>query len=795
MPGALLHWITGTTDRAYEGFYFEFGAPLGIPTLLLLLALGAAGAGWYWWTRLGAVERRRRWQLAALRAAGIVLLLLLLFDPVLVASRLEPGEQFVLLLFDDSRSMTVLGDDGQTRGERLLDAYVGTGFEERLRQSHQVVLFRFGESLERLRDPDELQFARRATDLVGAVEAARRKMAGVSVSAVVVFSDGIQQTRYAPPAVAALADPAPVFTVGTDPDTVWRSLELAELSVGRPPFDYGPVALTVRIRSTGLAGEEVRLDVVESGRTVTSSSFVVAGEFDERGVRLEFTPRSRGWLHYQARVRLAGARADRDPVREDNVRDFLVDNRARTYRIFYFGGRPGWEHKFLRRALEADPQLVFSSLIRISGAERKFVFQGRSSSFANPLFEGFYEGESRGPRYDEAVFLRLGLQESELTSGYPLEAGELFPFHLVIWGDVERDFFAQAQLELTREFVSRRGGSFLVTGGPRSLAEGGYAGTPVEAMLPFVLGAADRGYAGMDLPFHPHPTIEGVLSGVWDLGAGPLGNEAAWAGLPGLYGLNRLTATRAGATVLARTASPSAGLDGRPLFARQRYGEGTSAVLATGATWPWRMLIEEENSVHGPFWRRLVRDLLKDVPEPVLLVAGAEDLHVGDQRRLEFLVRDSLFVRREGLGTRIELTEADGTVRALPVEESIEETGLYAVEFNPRDPGVHRLELTARDLEGTRVAGLEQAVLVHPDDRELRHARYNPGLLKEIAARSGGRFYSLEDLDQIAAQIPRTHSQRQRQDRFHLWHLPVFYLGLVLLFAVEWYLRRKQGQP
>lgn len=795
MPGFLLHWITGTTDRAYEGFSFEFGAPLGIPTALLLLAFAVAGAGWYWWTRLWAVEGRRRCGLVALRGAGVVLLLLLLFDPVLVAGRLEPGEQFVLLLFDDSRSMTVPGADGRTRGQRLLETYAGAGFAERLRQSHQVVLFRFGEGLERLRDPAELQFARRATDLVGAVEAALRKMAGVSVSAVVLFSDGVQQTQYPPPAVATLAAQVPVFTVGTDPDTIWRSLELADLSVVRPPFDHSPVALTARIRSTGLTGEEVWLDVAEGSRTVASSSFVVAEDIDERGVRLEFTPGSQGWLHYQARIRLAGESAGKDPVSQDNVRDFLVDNRTRTYRILYFGGRPGWEHKFLRRALEADPQLAFSSLIRISGAERKFVFQGGAASLSNPLFEGFYEGGTGGPRYDEAVFLRLGLQESELVSGYPLEPGDLFPFHLLIWGDVERDFFAQVQLELTREFVSRRGGSFLVFGGPRSLAEGGYAGTPIEAMLPFVLGATDRGNAGMDRPFHPRPTIEGLLSGVWDLGGGPLRNEADWASLPELYGLNRLAATRAGATVLARTASPTAALDDRPLFARQRYGEGACAVLATGATWPWQMLAEGEDSFFGPFWRRLVRDLLKDVPEPVLLVAGAEDLHVGDQRRLEFLVRDRLFVRREGLGTRIEVTGADGTVRALPVEESIEETGLYAVEFSPREPGMHRFELAAQDPEGALVAALEQAVLVHPDDRELRHSRYDPAFLQEIAAHIGGRFYSLEELDEIPAQIPRTHSQQQRRDRFHLWHLPVFYLVLVLLFTSEWYLRRKQGQP
>ncbi len=116
-------------------------------------------------------------------------------------------------------------------------------------------------------------------------------------------------------------------------------------------------------------------------------------------------------------------------------------------------------------------------------------------------------------------------------------------------------------------------------------------------------------------------------------------------------------------------------------------------------------------------------------------------------------------------------------------------------EFNPRQPGVHLLKLTAQDPAGRPVAALQQAVLVHPDDRELRHPRYNPAFLKKIAARSGGRFYTLENLDQLAAQLPRTRSQRQRQEIFPLWHLPIFYLILVVLFPSEWYLRRKQGRP
>ena len=37
------------------------------------------------------------------------------------------------------------------------------------------------------------------------------------------------------------------------------------------------------------------------------------------------------------------------------------------------------------------------------------------------------------------------------------------------------------------EFVERRGGGLLMLGGPRSFAEGGYAGTPVADALPVII--------------------------------------------------------------------------------------------------------------------------------------------------------------------------------------------------------------------------------------------------------------------------------------------------------------------
>lgn len=779
-----LRWLGGIDAQTYREVWFAFEAPVAVWTGWALVWL-AFGAGVAFWGR----RPERRWGLAVLRASALALALFLVLGPGLTARRLQPGLQFVPVLLDNSQSMTVRGNDGQTRADRM--AGRTPRFVEALEKSHQVVPFGFGERPERARGVDGLTFGRPESDLVGAVDGVLRRMAGVPVSAVVLFSDGVQQSRRAA-AVEDLPQGVPVFTVGVDREGTWKDLALAGISVTRTEADR--VAVTARVTADGLAGARAVVEVLSETRKVASAALAVTGDSERHSLRLDFTPQGGGWGAYQVRVRLAQAGEDSlragemDWIAENNVRGFVVDNRERTYRILYFSGRPNWEHKFVRRALDGAPQLALSSLVRISGPERKFVFRGQGASLANPLFEGFDDRAVNAPRYDEAVYIRIGVSAAELSAGYPMTPEALFRYHLVIWGEIERDFFSQGQLDLTRDFVAKRGGSLMLMGGPRSFAGGNWQHSTIEPMLPVVAGSSGDDQAS----FRPRPTIEGVLSGVWALDSDAARNARVWADLPALFGANAFAMTRVGASVLA-TVDGAGAADGQPLFAWQRYGEGMCAALATGETWQWQMMTPEGDGSHARFWRQLARALVTRASEPVALAEGGGDVVVGGAHDLRFVVRDSLFSRREGLSVDIEATGADGRVHALPVTELMAETGAYTAAFRPESAGVYRVQLAARDADGVEVGRLETAVLAHPDDREFAGPRYDPAFLRRIAAHTGGAFFTLDDLDDLVARIPWTDSQNTVTDRFALWHRPSFYGVLALLFVVEWYLRRKGG--
>ncbi len=794
MTDWLLHLLAGDRAVAYRDVRFVLDVAWPV-ALVLLGVVFCAGVG-FWHRRRPALSK----VLIGLRALALTLVLFLLLGPALVARKLEPGTHFVPVLFDDSRSMTVSENGGQTRAERFVEAYQASDFERVLTQSHQVARFRFGSTTARVNEVEGLAFDQRRSDIGGAVRGVLKQMSGAAVSAVVLFSDGVQQSA-APVQITDLPSDVPVFTVGVGRDDLWRDLALADVSVSRVRSDE--VAVTARVMAEGLGGEDVMVEVLDGKRVVASSPLSIVGPQEENYVRLHFDPQRDGWLAHRVRARLADTTgvATKDRIAANNARDILVDNRERVFRILYFSGRPNWEGKFLRRALDGAPQLVLSSLVRISGAERKFVFRGRDATMANPLFEGFDDQALNAPRYDEAVFIRIGVSKSELASGYPSDVSELFRYHLVIWGDIERDFFSLAQLNLTREFVSKRGGSFLMLGGPRAYSEGGWAHSAIESMLPVVLGPAGD-YD--DVAFRAKPTIEGLLSGVWSLSEDAEVNAEQWANLSALYGVNAFVSVRAGATVMATVDAGTVyngdsrsleAVDGQPLFAWQRYGEGLSAALGTGETWQWQMMQNIDDAAHERFWRQLARLLAMRVPEPVTMIDSGEDVVVGDMRDLKFVVRDSLFESREGLSVDVQVEIPNGGTIRLPVSESIAEVGAYSATFEATEAGLHRVRLIARGADGTDVGQLDAAVLARPDNLEFLSARYNPDFLRRLSAHTGGKFIELDALDELAEQIPYTDQAHARLDHFPLWHFPPFYILLVLLLCVEWYLRRKRGEP
>jgi hypothetical protein len=234
--------------------------------MLLIAAALALLAGWAYLRRGGGVPARERVMLLGLRAAILGVLLFALFRPSLQVPVAVPQENYVGVLIDDSRSMQIADDAGETRGAQLqqrLDAELIGALQERFR----VRLFRFSGAAERIAGVEELAFAGGQTRLGRALEQARGELAGLPLAGLVVVTDGGDRAESELNAslLGLRSASIPVFTVGVGREAFRRDVEVRRVSTPRTTLRGTALVVDAVIAQNGYAGRTVPLVVEDEG--------------------------------------------------------------------------------------------------------------------------------------------------------------------------------------------------------------------------------------------------------------------------------------------------------------------------------------------------------------------------------------------------------------------------------------------------------------------------------------------------------------------------------------------------
>ena len=477
----------------------------------------------------------------------------------------------------------------------------------------------------------------------------------------------------------------------------------------------------------------------------------------------------------------------------NNSRLAMVDRGEGPYRVLYVCGRPNWEYKFLRRALEEDDEVDLVGLVRIANKEPKFTFRGRAGERTNPLFRGFDKTDEETEQYDQPVTIRLGtIDAEELRDGFPKAADQLFGYHAIILDDIEAGFFTQDQMTLVHDFVSQRGGGFLMLGGQESFAGGDYRRTPIGEMLPIYL---DKIRTGEDVDgYRLELTREGWLQPWVRLRATEQGEEKRLDEMPSFKTLNIVKTIKPGASALARVQS-SVGVT-HPGLVVQRFGNGRSAALLIGDMWMWNLHRKDaEESDLEKAWRQTVRWLVADVPQRVEIDTLRQRDKPGGMVRLEVRVFNEEFKPLDNASVMVKVTMPDKSTVEITAEPSDKKSGVYVTDFVPRTPGAYRASVVAKADDGTEVGTRETGWTSEPATDEFRTLAPNRDLMKRIAEKTGGEIVEMGELDSFAKNLPSEKVPVVEARVSPIWHEWWIMLFAVVMLVGEWGVRRWKGLP
>ena len=715
-----------------------------------LLAAVAVAAYVVWMVRRDAVDLSRPLAalLAVLRLGALAALAAAILDVERIAEHEIALPSRVAVLVDSSASMSLADgpDPAATRSAQAADLLESDLLAAMLPR-HEVSVWRF--------DADAAPVLRLTAATAGSGEATtaegdwRAQLApggaetrlgealaevvaggaAGTLAGVIVLSDGGQNagldSRSA--ATAAARAGVAVHAIGVGSDVLPANVRVADLVAPARVFPGDRFAVSAFLQPQGLAGERVRVELVERSATAASGDdsaarvidgveALLGGDGDLVPVRFDVAGLPTPGRRLLA-VRVVPPPADRSSA--DDVQGVDVDVVDRVTQVLLMAGGPGREYQFMRNVLERDKSFAVDVLLGTAAAG--------SSQDARRILDAF-------PAADEVL------------AGYDAVVAIDYDWRLL-------EPAAQARLE--RWVAGESGGLVIVAGGVFMDA---WLGDPrtatVRGLYPLELRRRGEatGVGGGTEPRRLALTRDGIEAEFLRLAGTAAANAAVWDEFPGVYACYPSVGVKPGATVYARVAQGSGG-EGQAYLAGQFYGSGSVLAVGSGELWRLRSLGDE-------VYERLVAQLVRHVAQGRLMRGGRRGRLIVEQDRVAVGGTVRLRVVTPGTGPRPEcrVVAPDGSHVVVPLANEPTRPGTLAGGFVATREGGWVVEVEPVAAGDER---LSRRIQVQLPDRELAHPRLDRGVLSQLATATGGSVRCLADggftraaAEAIAAALP-----------------------------------------
>lgn len=793
-------WLGGRKLVLAGGEFAWLWLAIGLVALVLLYIL--------YRSERALVSRQAGLGLLALRVLAALALIVALFEPIAARTFREPAKGRVILAVDVSESMSTtdpsrtqdaqqalakslkLSSPGQveilSRLEVARRLMTTEGPLAKLADDHEIEAVAFARDTvetplpllsESLAKPTSHENAS-ATDINAAL---RRALNGgeTPVQGMILVTDG----RVNQPVDASLVDRlaargVPTFGVLIGSTIPPKDVAVAKLKGPDSVFVGDGATIEATIKLDGISdGEKVVVTLNRAGSEPITQTVSPTTDGSRPVASFRVPLESKG--HVALTVAVTPPTGD---LRADNNSQTIVvqvaDDQAR---VLIVDGEARWEFRYLRNALTRDPRVKVDVIV---------LHQPMSSLSPETTYGG-----GLPPRAAD-----------------PSVADPLGTYDLIILGDIDpADFNADAWQRLDA-YVADRGGTLVISPGPRFWPTGHTTSAKVRALLPIVnptvtpydMASIDPARPALPPGIRLAPSREALaeLSNWPMLQIGP-DPSTLWSELPKqpwtLGGR-----IKPGASVLVSQEGATKP-DEAAIIATQPFGLGKVLWVGTDSTWRWRFGVGD--TYHHAFWGQVVR------------WAASGGLS-GGNRFVRFGLLKSRVVEDEGAKLQARFAEGITGVgpdllvvaKVFPANhvdsEPVSVVALHPLAGQPRafegltpnlPAGSYILKLDAPDIadqltmDGKEVEAQFEVLARETSERvELAASR---DTLDQLANATGGQVFADHEAGKLSEILKSKIKVVERTVETPLWDGPGALLFFFGVLSVEWIMRKRFGLP
>lgn len=701
------------------------------------IALLAAGLAVYHQTRsarhLGLL---RTSFLLLCRLTGLAALIALLLQPSREEKVPVPStEKSVIFAIDNSASMAEPHRDGSTRIDAARADLEKAGV---LKQNSGRLRFVTFSDVAKPETPESLMLAPadgKITRFDSSIASLVRLDASHNPAGLIILSDGHHFDLVSPGDTArrTRAYDLPIFTVPYGTADSARDLSIRISNYHPHTFVRQKTRLEALLSMIGCPNESITVELLCDGKP-SARTVVDSGTDSFRNLHFDVSHEEAGQHEYTFRV---------SPVANEKE---LSNNAATTYlnviseriRILEIEGSPFWDSTFLRRSFARNDKFEIDSLVAFTGSRVRPIRSNpeRKSDDLKP----------------------------------PASVDDLKPYDLVVLGrDVERVIGLDG-INLLNTWVRDHSGLVIFS---RGKAWSGEAGAAAE--LEPINWSTET----------PRGTRLEITPQAGSVPAFKLLREVADADeFPEVISFHADGSPKSLAATFSVTGEKS------PAVVYRRYGNGQTLSLGVANLWRWvfNPKADYDNNAYDRFWDQLTLWLLANGGiSPVKgydLRPDSSNVALGETVRLRF---SSHGVEPPATPPVIHLFK-DNTPVTSVTPTSAGDPNVLFTEFTPREPGRYR---ASAELAGKKY---ETQFIVYREDLESTETSMNSVYLDQLAKASGGRLIDPSEIAGLVDDLLRDAAEQPPLvRRIALWDRGWVFWLIGLLFALEWYARRRWG--
>ncbi|MFP4052928.1 MAG: hypothetical protein ACLFV7_03590 [Phycisphaerae bacterium] len=280
---------------------------------------------------------------------------------------------------------------------------------------------------------------------------------------------------------------------------------------------------------------------------------------------------------------------------------------------------------------------------------------------------------------------------------------------------------------------------------------------------------------------------------VMRLGASVEESRDLWDVMPGIYWSKSVFDIKPAERVLAENSDPThrtSTNEPEPVVAVQPVGGGRVLYLGFQATWRWRYLNEAE--YYRQFWGNVVRYLATLKARHIVITTGGDRFSAGERMTVEVEAHDENYnklVTEDGTFTVDMVDTRSGEVRKLTLQAVENQPGQYKAEVLVDKTGTYELTAMRDDPQAAEKVAGKR-INVELPRAEAARTEANANNMLTLASKDQN-FMTIAEVDKLATMIPAGKMNVVDEVPRELWDSPLMLILVVSLLVAEWILRKK----